>query len=185
MIAQMIRRAVLLSLAVTLILASGASATESGAKPPDVTELFNKALATVRAQPEFLQAQVLEADGMPKGKDPVVSPRKIVRWRFVFQNSTPGSSYASATLNYRDGRFGRVVGHTEPFLEDAVIKVAPKMTLAEAVARLNRAGYDEGFSSVTLRSPLGPKATPPLYIFTLPVGYVAVNTKNGKVKTLK
>jgi hypothetical protein len=26
---------------------------------------------------------------------------------------------------------------------------------------------------------------PPLYIFTFPVGYVAVNTKNGKVRTLR
>jgi hypothetical protein len=185
MIVAMIRGAALLSLAATLVLATGASATDVGAKPPDVTELFDQALATVRAQPDFAQAEVLEADGMPKGKKAVLSPRKIVRWRFVFQNSTPGSGFASATLNYRDGGFGRVVGHTEPFLEDAVIKAAPKMTLAEAVARLDRAGYDEGFSSVTLRSPLGPKAVPPLYIFTFPVGYVAVNTKNGKVRTLR
>jgi hypothetical protein len=175
----------LFSLAVTLVLATGASATDSGAKPPDVTKLFDQALAKVRAQPEYLQAQVLEAEGLPKGNGSVVSPRKIVRWRFVFQNTTPGSDHASATLKYRDGEFARVVGHTEPFLEDAVIDKAPKMTLAEAVARLDRAGFDEGFSSVTLRSPLGPKTVPPLYIFTFPVEYVAVNTKNGKVKTLK
>jgi hypothetical protein len=136
MIVAMIRGAALLSLAATLVLATGASATDVGAKPPDVTELFDQALATVRAQPDFAQAEVLEADGMPNGKKAVLSPRKIVRWRFVFQNSTPGSGFASATLNYRDGGFGRVVGHTEPFLEDAVIKAAPKMTLAEAVARL-------------------------------------------------
>jgi hypothetical protein len=59
------------------------------------------------------------------------------------------------------------------------------MTLKEAVALLEDAGYEDGFSNVTLRRPLGPKAIPPLYIFGVAEGgFVGVNTKTEKVKPL-
>jgi hypothetical protein len=180
MIAPMIRAGVLLTLATTLVFTAGAS----GAKTPDVTELFTQARATVRAQPEFARAEVLEADGLPAHKGTVTSASKIVRWHFVFDNATPGSNFMSVTLDYRDGKFGRVVGHEEPFLEDAEITQPPEMTLKSAVSLLEHAGYRDGFANVTLRSPLGPKA-PPLYIFDTADGFVGVNTKNGKVKVLR
>jgi hypothetical protein len=53
------------------------------------------------------------------------------------------------------------------------------------VKLLREAGFRRAFFGVTLRSPLGPKTTPPLYIFTLGNDrFVAVNTKNGKVAEL-
>ncbi len=185
MIAAMIRAGVLLTLAATLVLAAGASGAANNAKTPDVTELFTQARATVRAQPKFARAEVLEADGAPAHRGTVTSAAKIVRWRFIFDNATPGSDFMSATLNYRDGEFGRVVGHSESFLEDAEIAEPPKMTLKDAVSLLTRAGYRDGFDNVTLRSPLGPKSVPPLYIFDTADGFVGVNTKTGKVKVLK
>jgi hypothetical protein len=184
MIATMIRRGGLLTVVTTLLLAAGASGSGNPAKAPDVTELFTQAVATVRAQPEFLRAEVLEAEGTPARAGTVHGAGKIVNWRFVFDNSTPGSDFMSVTLKYRSGEFGRVVGHEEPFLEDVEITEPPDMTLKTAVSRLEKAGYDDGFSNVTLRAPLGPKAIPPLYIFAVDNGFVGVNTKNGKVKPL-
>jgi hypothetical protein len=58
------------------------------------------------------------------------------------------------------------------------------MTMKEAVSLLDDAGYDDGFSAVTLRAPLGPKATAPLYIFSVGNDFVGVNTKTRKVKQL-
>jgi hypothetical protein len=87
-------------------------------------------------------------------------------------------------VTYEDGKFGRVVGHESPFLEDVEITEPPDMTLKRAVSLLDHAGYRDGFSAVTLRAPLGPKTTPPLYIFTVGHDFVGVNTKTGKVKPL-
>jgi hypothetical protein len=176
-------RAAASTVAVVFLALTPASAA-APAKAPDVTELFPKAVATVRAQPDFLRAVVLEADGTPAHAGTVHNASQIVNWRFVFDNATPGSDYLSVSLNYRHGEFGRVVGHKEPFLEDVEIKRAPDMTLKRAVALLERAGYGDGFANVTLRAPLGPKAVPPLYIFSIGDEFVAVNTKNGKVKPL-
>ena len=56
------------------------------------------------------------------------------------------------------------------------------MTLSQAVARLRQAGYRKPFFNVTLRNPLGPKASNPLYIFGFANGeFVAVNTVTKKV----
>jgi hypothetical protein len=171
--------AVLLS----LVLISPANA----AKGKDVTKLFGQALDIVRSHDEFAKAVTLEAEGLPKGDDPVRRAGGIVRWRFVYDNQkTKGSDSKSVTLRYRKpGGFGRPKGNPSPFLEDVAIKKAPKMTLKEAVARLRDAGIDDGFYGVTLRRPLGPDNNPPMYIFTLGNGnYAAVNTKTGKVEQL-
>jgi hypothetical protein len=176
----------LLALIAVAALAGAAIATASApkAKTPDVTELFTQAVATVRAQPDFARAVVLEADGSPAHAGTVRGAGKIVNWRFVFDNSTPGSNFMSATVSYRHGKFGRVVGHEAPFLEDVEIEQPPEMTLKRAVSLLDHAGYRDGFSAVTLRAPLGPKKTAPLYIFTVGGSFVGVNTKTGKVKPL-
>ncbi len=54
-----------------------------------------------------------------------------------------------------------------------------------AIALLEDAGYDDGFVNVTLRDPLGPDPTPPLYIFGTDNGFVAVNTKTGDVEPIE
>jgi hypothetical protein len=61
---------------------------------------------------------------------------------------------------------------------------APTMTLAQAVVRLRKAGYRQGFSGVTLRNPLGPTRSNPLYIFGVSSKFVAVDTVTGKVTVL-
>jgi len=155
---------------------------------PDVTALIGPATARVRATdtPQFRRDVLYEADGSTRGGKPVSSAAGIVRWRFVF-DGTPGSKYTSATLTYGPApkRFGKVVGVKQPVLEDVLIPRAPAMTLSQAVVRLRRAGYRRGFSGVTLRNPLGPKQSNPLYIFTVAPKFIAVNTVTGKVSVLR
>ena len=154
---------------------------------PDVTKLIGPATTRVRAtdKPQFKRDVLYEADGATRGGKPVSSAAGIVSWRFVF-DGTPGSKFASATLNYGPApkRFGKVVGVKQPFLEDVPIPRAPTMTLAQALTRVRRAGYRQGFSGVTLRNPLGPKKSNPLYIFSISAKFVAVDTVTGRVSVL-
>lgn len=111
----------------------------------------------------------------------------MVRWKFVYDNQdTAGSEFKSVTLKHRrPGGFGKPKGFESPFLEDLALKKAPKLTLRQAVALLRDAGINQAFFGVTLRKPLGPQSTAPLYIFTLGDGsYAAVNTRTGEVQQL-
>lgn len=173
-----------MTLAVAGFAAASGAASAPHPRSPDVTRLFRQAAVKVRANPDFSRAMVLEADGVPAGKGIVKNASQIARWRFVFDNRD--SRFASVTIDYRrSSGFGPPVGHTSPFLEDVEIKKPPKMTLGRAVTLLEGAGHRSGFFDVTLRSPLGPTTTPPLYIFGLAGGrFAAVNTKTGSVTPL-
>jgi hypothetical protein len=160
----------------------------ASAKPlPDVTTLIGPATIRVRAteKPQFKRDVLLEADGSTRGGKPVSSAAGVISWRFVFQG-TPGSKFGSATLSYGPApkRFGKVVGVKQPFLEDVPIPRAPTMTLAQAVVRLRKAGYRQGFNGVTLRNPLGATRSNPLYIFGVSSKFIAVDTVTGKVTVL-
>jgi hypothetical protein len=163
-------------------------ATPAAAPLPDVTTLIGPATTRVRAanKPQFKRDVLYEADGATRGGKPVSSAAGIVSWRFVF-DGTPGSKYQSAFLTYGPApkRFGTVVGVKSPFLEDVPIPRAPTMTPAQALTRVRKAGYHRGFSAVTLRNPLGPKRSNPLYVFALGSKYVAVDTVTGKVSVLQ
>lgn len=164
-------------------------ATARAATPlPDVTKLIGPATTRVRAtdKPQFKRDVLYEAEGATRGGKPVSSATGIVSWKFVF-DGTPGSKYASAFLTYGPApkKFGKVVGVRSPFLEDVPIPRAPTMTVAQALARVRKAGYRKGFSGVTLRNPLGPKKSNPLYIFTIAPKFIAVDTVTGKVSALK
>jgi hypothetical protein len=164
------------------------SSAAGSAKPmPDVTTLIAPATTRVRAtdKPQFKRDVLFEADGSTRGGKPVSSAAGVISWRFVFQG-TPGSKFASATLSYGPApkKFGKVVGVKQPFLEDVPIPRAPTMTLAQAVVRLRKAGYRQGFNGVTLRNPLGPTRSNPLYIFSVSSKFVAVDTVTGKVSVL-
>ncbi|MBA3718111.1 MAG: hypothetical protein H0W87_07800 [Actinobacteria bacterium] len=151
----------------------------------DITGLIKKTTTLVRSKPQFEKAVLLEADGNPKsGK--VTTAAAITRWRIVYQNqTTKGSKFASAFVKIVNGHPGKVVGVKEPFLEDRNISTVPKMTLAMAVTKLRNAGHKEGFGTVTLRYPLGPGFSEPLYIFSFGSGeYWTVGTKTGKVKPI-
>jgi hypothetical protein len=127
-----------------------------------------------------------EADGVPRGNRGTTSAQGIVSWRFVLRNSGP--KFASVTLAYGPAPrgFGKVIGHRSPFLEDVVIPKAPSMTLTRAVSLLRKAGNRKPFFNVTLRNPLGPKRSNPLYIFGFPgQRFVAVDTVTGRVRPIQ
>jgi hypothetical protein len=171
------------ALKVLVLVAALAIPAQTSAK--DVTKLFDQAVQKVRANPDFADAVVLEADGLPAGKGAIERASQIGRWRFVFDNSTPGSDSASVTIDWKRGEgFSKPDGNPSPLLDDVEIRKAPKMTLREAV-NLLEAGGTKQFDNVTLRRPLGPESTPPLYIFGLASGkFVAVNTKTGDVEPI-
>jgi hypothetical protein len=190
---------VVLVAAASLAAASGAAAGRSAKPIPDVTVLFGRAVKIVRGTnpPTFSTATMLEADGLTRGGrcsalncsggSGTTSASGIVLWRFVLDNQASGSRFATATLIYGPAPkgFGKVTGITSPFVEDAQIPKAPRMTLTQAVARLRKAGYRKPFFNVTLRNPLGPKPSKPLYIFGFAGGrFVAVNTVTNKVAPL-
>jgi hypothetical protein len=157
---------------------------------PDLTVLLAGALARVRAsdRPTFAHALLLEADGRTRRAGVGTrTAQGIVRWRFVFDNQLSRSRFATATILYGPPprRFSRVRGYREPFLEDVLIRRLPRMTLAQAVARLRRAGYRQPFFDVTLRNPLGPRVSHPLYIFGLARRFIAVDTVSGRVTLLR
>jgi hypothetical protein len=139
----------------------------------------------VRGRVQFLGASPLEADGSPSS-GAATTAAGVDRWRFVFDNQrTPGSRFRSAILKYRRGRFGRVKGIRPAFLEDNRLSPLPDMTLDDAVARLRDAGFEDPFSTVTLRFPVGPSFSEPLYIFGFGDGsFVGVGTKTGAVAPL-
>ena len=184
--------------AATFVLAGGASALPGSVRSrPDLPSLFRQAERIVRhaGHGTFARALVYEADGLPRGGQcsnggctagrPTHRAAGIVSWRFVFQNATPHSRYASATIVYTPRGFGHVVGHVQPFLEDVAIPRPPRMTVARAVHLIRRAGHTRAFVSVTLRNPLGPKRSNPLYIFGMSTNkFVAVDTRTGRVSSL-
>ncbi len=169
--------------------AHAARATVAAATPlPDVTTLIGPATTRVRAtnKSQFGRDVLYEADGATRAGKPVSTAAGIVSWKFVF-DGTPGSKYQSAFLTYGPApkKFGKVVGVKSPFLEDVAIPRAPTMTVAQALVRVRKAGYRKGFSGVTLRNPLGPRKSNPLYIFTFAPKFIAVDTVTGKVSVLK
>ncbi len=172
-----------------MLIGCGGGASSSTARASDVTSLFRRAVKIVRGTqpPTYARAVVLEADGTTRGRGLTKAASGIVRWRFVFDNQASTSRYRSATLFYGPSPkgFGRPQGQVSPFLEDRDIVTAPDMTLARAVSRLQQAGYRKPFGTVTLRNPLGPTASNPLYILGFaPGSYVGVNTVTGKVLRL-
>ena len=162
-------------------------APAAAARPllPDITVLFAEAVKRVQATRAFDKAIVYEADGTAR-KGGSTSASGIARWQFVFDNYASRSRFKSATISYGPSprRFGPVKGSTQPFLEDVQISKAPRMTLPEAVKLLHTAGYGARFFTVTLRDPLGPQRTAPLYIFGFRHRYVAVNTRTKQVSVL-
>ena len=168
-------------------LASAAPVAAAGSpqRLPDVTALIPRALRHMRATRLCDKAVLYEADGTAANSRGTTSASGIVSWRFVFDNYPSHSRFKSATIGYGPPpkRFGPVRGNPQPFLEDLVIKKAPRMTLAEAVALLRGAGYRTRFFNVTLRDPLGPNPTGPLYIFGFSHRYVDVNIRTKKVST--
>lgn len=175
----------------TATTATATTATHSAplraVKATDITKLAARALAKVRAKKKFANAILLEADGKPKASTVITRAAQVTSWRFAFDNQkTKGSKFRSVVMKYTAGDgFGRAKGHTAPWLEDRRIPKIPTMKLRWAVELYKGAGNTDGFTTVTLRRPLGTATTPPLYVFGTPTGdYVAVNARTGKVRPI-
>jgi len=149
---------------------------------PSVQALFRRAGHIVRGRVQFLGASPLEANGRPSSGT-ATTAAEVDRWRFVFDNQrTPGSRFRTAIVRYGRGRFGPVKGRRPAFLEDNRLSPLPEMMLVNAIARLREAGFQSPFSSVTLRFPLAPSSSEPLYIFGFADGsFIGVGTKTGTV----
>jgi hypothetical protein len=176
-------------------LAAGAPSAHASAAP-DITVLFGRAVKTIQntKRPTYAKALVFEADGITRGGSctphgcsggtPVMNASGIIAWRFVFDNYPSKTRFKSATMNYGPAPrgFGPVKGYVPFFAEDVAIRSAPKLTLTQALGLLRAAGHREPFFNVTLRNPLGPRKSNPLYIFGLAgQQYFAVDTKTKKV----
>jgi hypothetical protein len=171
--------------AVLLAAVGAVPAIGSGHATPGIQKLFVQAVARVRAAGHgtFAKAVVYEADGSTRRGAVVKTAAGVATWQFVLDNPTPGSPDPSVVVNFGPAPkgFGPVVGHSSPFLEDVAITKPPAISLVRAITLLNTAGYTAGFSSVTLRNPLGPTTTNPSYYFGTPDGGVAVDAVTGKV----
>ncbi len=169
-----------------LIVSSSAAPAAAKAKNPDVTKLIDRARAKLRAKKKYAKAILLEADGNLSAARTVTRAKQVTSWRFVFDNQKTGNKFRIAIVTFTAGKgFGKIKAKTSPFLEDLRIHKTPKMKLRRAIVLLRRAGHTEGFRTVTLRHPLGPNTTAPLYIFALPSGdYIAVNTRTDKVSKI-
>jgi hypothetical protein len=187
--------AVILGIAGQSVAAGGAPSAHASATP-DITVLFGRAVKTVRntKRPTYAKALVYEADGItrggrctPLGCSGGIGTRTasgVVAWRFVFDNYPSHSRFASATITYGPPPrgFGPVRGFVPAFAEDVVIPRAPKLTLTQAIRLLRGAGHRDAFFNVTLRNPLGPRKSNPLYIFGFAGHeYFAVNTVTKRV----
>ena len=179
----------ILALVACLWLVLGHSADAAGKHTPSVQSLFRRAGHIVRGRVLFTGASPLEADGEPSAGS-AMTAGEVDRWRFVFDNQrTRGSRFRTRRPQVRQGR-GSVAsrGVLPAFLEDNRLSPLPRMTLEAAIVRLRGAGYQQPFSSVTLRFPLGPSFSEPLYIFGFDTGggapFVGVGTNTGDVAPL-
>ena len=148
--------------------------------------LFGAARHKVTRKKTFADARLLEADGVPS-RGPATTAAGVNQWRFVFDNQpTRGSRFKTAFLSARNGRLGNVRGFRSVFLEDRRIGRVP-MSLAKAIRLLRGAGYTTAFQNVTLRYPLGPGFTEPLYIFGFDPAdpFVGVGVRTGSIVVIE
>jgi len=164
---------------------AGRAADAASKTVPSVQALFRRAGRIVRGRVQFTRARPLEADGWASSGS-ATTAAEIDRWRFVFDNQgTSGSRFASAVIKYGKSGFETVTGVRPAFLEDNRLRPLPRMTLEDAVARLRDAGFQSPFSAVTLRFPLGPSSSEPLFIFGFADGSsIGVGTRTGTVAPL-
>jgi len=187
----------ILSVAGTSLAARTNASVNRSTTVPDVTVLFGRAVKTIQntRRPTFAHAVVLEADGITRGGrcTPLgcsggrgtMSASGFLSWRFVFANPSSRSRFKSATLTYGPPpkAFGPVRGFVPSFEEDVNIPRAPRMTLGQAITLLRRAGHRGELFNVTLRNPLGPRKSNPLYIFGFAGNnYFAVDTVTKRVR---
>lgn len=110
---------------------------------------------------KYPDAKLYEADGVATG-GPTTEPTGIDSMRVVFQNSDNTTVVISTTTW---GEFGEPEQISQPWLGDRVIDWPIDMDLPKANQLKQDAGYNQPYTTVTLRNPLGPKKTNPFFIF--------------------
>ena len=164
------------------------AAPSLAAPAPYPQALIARATAKIHTNGLYKKAIFLEADGTPKPGTKVKTAAGIVNWRLVYDNQPGQNQYKTVFMFAKSGKLGPPVPNKSLFEESRRIQSLPKMTLAQAVAKLRAAGHRQPFGAATLRYPIGVGFNQPLYIFTFGGGdnvtYWAVGTKNGKVRPL-
>lgn len=148
---------------------------------PALLNLLNE--AHTRVTKDYPAAEFYEADGTADSSvEPITD--QINRWRFVF-NDPSTQPNSTVTITYQNGALGDPEHIDQPWLEDRVIPLPVAMDLPAAVGLMQQAGYNDPFSTVTLRYVLAPNVTEPHYIFGLPQRqlWVFVGVNSGQVST--
>lgn len=134
---------------------------------------------------KYPKARLFEADGVAS-EGPTIDPLKIDQLRVVFDNE--GQTVIIKETGY--GEFGEPELFNQPWIEDIVIEWPVNMDLDQASKLKEEAGYTNGYYTVTLRNPLGPKLGNPYFIFddinsksdcACTKRYVFVDTGTGEV----
>lgn len=135
------------------------SKTKQSATTVNFLSMLNEANAIVQQQ--FPGAQFYEADYSIQQPD---------TWRFVF-NVPPNASHninTTAIVLNIGGQFSPVQHIDQPWLEDRVIPLPVLLSLNEAEALAQMAGFTGEIAAITLRWPLYPGVNEPEYIFAIP-----------------
>ena len=103
--------------------------------------------------------------------------KEMIAMQVIFKGDMKYPSYVVLV----DDRGHTVIkGMPSPYLDDLVIKIPLEMTESEAETALVAAGYENDWSSLTLRAPLYSVVYPPLYIFDVKEkGFIAVDSTNA------
>jgi hypothetical protein len=128
---------------------------------------------------QYPQAELYEAEGVASS-GPTTDPNRIDRMLVVFWNPGNTTVIIKSTVW---GEFAPPVVHHQPWLGDLVIEWPVQMDLPRANALKNAAGYTGPYTTVTLRNPLGPESSNPLFIFGSEASqpYIFVDTVTGQV----
>jgi hypothetical protein len=116
---------------------------------------------------ESLMAQLYQA----------ITGKEMVVMQVIFKGDM---KYPSYIVMVDDRGNTMVTGMPSPYLDDLVIDMPLEMTEAEAEAALVAAGYEDNWSTLTLRAPLYSVVYPPLYIFAVKhKGFIAVDSTDS------
>ncbi len=148
----------------------------------DVTTLIRLATVKVTHTKGYAKAVLLRATGTTLSGNATASAAAIVKWSFVFDNTaTPGAAFRGATVSCTSSVLGAVKGGFGPGFGAADIKLLPVLTLTQAVALMQKAGFTDPFDSVELFYVLGPH-NDPIYEFNFGDTSVVVDTHTRVVE---
>ena len=102
---------------------------------------------------------------------------EIDQWKFVF---TDIDGLETITLDYAQGKFGKAVRETRPWIKTLIKELPRNLPLSQALSYLRNAGYNESILSVTLRAPF-PLEKAATYVFQMKKKTVYMDALGGEV----